>query len=91
MKRVYKYQVPVNDRLAVIHMHKGARILHVSDNGDISNVYFWAEIDTSAEAMEPRFFQLFGTGHAIPDTAKWIGTTTTSSLLVWHLYEVLAQ
>lgn len=90
MKTIFKYTVPVNDHIAVLNIPHGARILHVDANGDIDTVYFWAEVERD-NAAESRFFQVFGTGHTIPDTAKWIGTTTTSALLVWHLYEVLAR
>jgi hypothetical protein len=52
-------------------------------------VELWAEDDADT-AHVVRYFQVFGTGHPIPDAAKWWGTTArTDQGLVWHLYELL--
>lgn len=49
-------------------------------------VGFWAEHDDSAAGAD-RAFQVFGTGHPLPDGARWVGTCLVQGL-VWHLYEI---
>ena len=50
-------------------------------------VDFWAE--SAGEGAAVRTFQVFGTGHPLPDGARYWGPTArTSEGLVWHLYEL---
>jgi hypothetical protein len=52
-------------------------------------VEFWAEHDPDSFGEQPRTFQVFGTGHPIPDGMSWVGTCDrTPDGFVWHLYEV---
>jgi hypothetical protein len=51
-------------------------------------VEFWAE-GSLEEDGTARTFQVFGTGHELPEGARWRGTTArTVEGLVWHLYEL---
>jgi hypothetical protein len=35
------------------------------------------------------YFRVFGTGHQIPQNARWVATCPrTPAGLVWHLYEL---
>ena len=54
-------------------------------------VEFWAEGTLDGTGRTDRWFQVFGTGHALPDGAQYWGTTArTPEDGVWHLYEVPA-
>jgi len=86
-RRVYRYQVPVDDQP---HTFKVAGMpLRVAASGDARTVEFWIEDDDQFPAVTRRAFQVFGTGQPLPDIAKWRGTCERHPLgLVWHLYEV---
>lgn len=86
MRTVYRYVVPVDDRAHDIVL-----------TGEISAVgcrsawavEFWAIHDDSATAVT-RCFQVFGTGHALPHQAVYVGTAVApGDALVWHLFELL--
>lgn len=84
-RRMLRYEVglggPVTVGLAGDPVHAGAL-------GDGTGVEFWAEHD-EAKPARPRAFQVFGTGHPLPEGAKWAGTCPrTPDGLVWHLYEI---
>lgn len=85
MKTIYKYTVPVDDRQHSINLTNNPVAAAMTD--DASEVEFWAE-RTNAP-MRTRVFQVFGTGHAIPEEAVWVATCARGYLgLVWHLYEI---
>jgi hypothetical protein len=46
----------------------------------------WAEVDLSQVYVE-RKFRVIGTGHAVPDRARYLGTAHVDAF-VWHRYEV---
>jgi hypothetical protein len=96
-RRVFRYIVPVDDQphgfdlvsnvsvlsVAAVYMPlaPGERPAHV--------VEFWAEDYGGQLSTTRRAFQVFGTGHDLPDRAQWRGTCDrTAEGLVWHLYEV---
>jgi hypothetical protein len=83
-RRMYRYVVPVDDQAHVFTLTGDPVAVAGSDMA----VEFWAEHDPDAGATD-RAFQVFGTGHPLPDDATWIGTCPRTMLgLVWHLYEV---
>lgn len=87
MKTVFKYTVPITDhpvQIGLPHQHIIRHIGYQSRNA----VTFWAEVPDEPD-MNPitRLFQVFGTGHQIPDSAVYIGTSIQGEF-VWHLYEV---
>jgi hypothetical protein len=80
--RVYRYQVPVDDRAHTLTLTGPIR--HVAARQpDIVEV--WAEHFENAPATA-RTLQAYGTGHPIPAGATWIGTALAPHGLVWHLY-----
>ncbi|GAA2092394.1 DUF7352 domain-containing protein [Actinomadura alba] len=90
-KRVYRYEIPVNGRpftrsVSGDPLHVAARRIGVSPD---HRVDFWVE-DRDDAPPRDRVFQVFGTGHPIPDEAQWVGTTQrTPEGFIWHLYELL--
>ena len=53
-----------------------------------AGIEFWAERDDTKPAIV-RTFVIIGTGHRIPDGARYVGTAPrTRDGLVWHLYEL---
>lgn len=93
-RRMLRYEVEVNDRPQVIALQ--GPVLHVAglirgEGWEVPTTHvveFWAEGDPSQQ-REQRTFQVFGTGHPIPEGAVWRGTTArTPEGLVWHLYEL---
>lgn len=96
MKSIFRYTVPHGDP---VKLWLGGDPLHVAVSGEygdpVHGVEFWAEVD-QPHAMgafrgrtRGRTFVVVGTGHPIPDTAKYWGTAPRSPEgLVWHLYEL---
>lgn len=87
-----RYEVEVNDEPQTLDVQ--GSVLHVAairEKGEAigtHKVEFWAEGDPNKRG-EQRTFQVFGTGHQIPDGAVWRGTADrTPEGLVWHLFEL---
>lgn len=84
MKTIYRYEVPIGDPVK-IWIGGDPRAVAATSR----TVEFWAERDIDGRRLRERTFQIFGTGHDIPATAKYWGTTPrTPDGLVWHLYEI---
>jgi hypothetical protein len=84
MKRMFRYEVPVDDRTHAIQttsapQHIGCR--------EVGVVEFWAEHDDTAEPFSSRY-TVVGTGHQVPEGAAYLGTAPHESGLVWHLYRM---
>ncbi len=47
----------------------------------------WVELDTDDKELWNHHFQVFGTGHALPDFGSHIGSWQ-SGPFVWHLYQL---
>ena len=89
-RRVFRYVVPADDKPHVFPLSHSP--VAVAATGPFSpepwSVEFWAE-HTEGEPGIARAFRVFGTGHALPEDAKWVGTCPrTPDGLVWHLYEI---
>lgn len=85
MRRVLRYQVPINDMPHPIPL-TGPPLAWAAGN-PAGWVEFWAEYDTSLEA-KIRAFQVYGTGAEIPADAGYVGTCPRDAHGgVWHLYE----
>jgi hypothetical protein len=83
-RRMFRYVVSVDDEVHIIPLSHSP--VAVAAIGPYS-VEFWAE-HTEGASQGKRTFQVFGTGHPLPDDARWIGTCArTEGGLVWHLYE----
>lgn len=84
-RRMYRYVVSVGDEAHVIPLSHNP--VAVAAIGAFS-VEFWAE-HTDGATQVKRAFRVFGTGHPLPDDARWVGTCPrTDGGLVWHLFEV---
>lgn len=92
---VWKYLFPVNDEPVEVSVPDGARFVHVGpavadyvlNPGWEEVVLGWAVVDLDAP-RELRHFQVFGTGHHVPDGAAHVGTAQVPHGLVWHLFEL---
>lgn len=77
------YQVELTgDPLHVeaVRIGAGPRASHAVD--------FWVEYADGAPTVV-RTFEVFGTGHELPDGARHVGSTArTEDGFVWHLYEL---
>jgi excisionase family DNA binding protein len=80
VRRMYRYTVPIDDKAHVIGLSGDPVSVAVAGGGnplraflDAPEVEFWAEHDESADQV-PRAFRVFGTGHPLPEGAKWTGT-----------------
>jgi hypothetical protein len=86
VRRMFRYVVPVDDRAYPFSLSHSP--VAVAAHNDSRAVEFWVE-DTSGAPAVRRWFRVFGTGHPLPDDARWVGTCQrTPAGLVWHLYEV---
>lgn len=93
MRTVWKFTMPYQlDAVATWSIPEGARLVHVAPDviepGSLSQpaLSAWFEVDTEAD-REIRVFEVFGTGHSIPDGAGEYRGTIREGWLVIHLYE----
>lgn len=86
---IWKFPLPVTNRV-VVEMPKGATILCVQSQGD--GPCIWARV-TPAAPKELRTFNIFGTGHPLPNNpGRYLATVQThGGGLVWHVFEVTNQ
>lgn len=88
MKAVYKYDVPLDDKLR-LSLPKNAAVLSVQVQGTNRNPQLWALVDTEAP-LEDRYYRWFGTGHEIPLGMDWVFIATVQTgPFVFHLFEEL--
>ena len=84
-RRMFRYVVPVDDRPHLVLLTSSP--LHVANGSTLDEVEFWAEHVSGAPEVA-RAFQVFGTGHPLPEGARYVGTCPrTREGIVWHLYE----
>lgn len=96
MKTVHRFVVLLDDNPHKITLSGDP--LKVAAHGHAA-VEFWAEVGWDGpgprgreRTVRDRYFQVFGTSHPVPESAKYWGTTDRNSLgLVWHLYELEVQ
>lgn len=88
--RMFRYLVPVDGKAYAFDLdHNPVHVAYRFEATAGECVEFWAEHSDGDHDRGPRTFQVFGTGHPLPDGARWIGTCDrTPDGLVWHLYEV---
>ena len=88
-RRMFRYVVPADDEPHVIRLtHSPVAVAAVMSAFSVTGVEFWAE-HTEGAPQARRAFQVFGTGHPLPEDAKWTGTCDrTPGGLVLHLLEV---
>lgn len=98
VRRMYRYEVPIDDQEyshkltdPIRRVEYRESLLPSTRYGDVPIMEFWAEYDDEHEShVVARTFQVFGTGHPLPDNAVWVGTASRESNydLVFHLYEL---
>jgi hypothetical protein len=82
MKRVFKYELSLNGPNGV-EMDAYGVPLAVERQG--AALCMWALVDDELTRIT-RTFTFYGTGHIVPDEARYIGTVQTPPF-VWHLFE----
>lgn len=83
MRTIYRYDVPHGDPVK-IWIGGDPKAVAATPTG----VEFWAERDLDGRSLRERVFFIVGTGHDIPNRAKYWGTAPrTPDGFVWHLYE----
>jgi hypothetical protein len=87
-RQMFRYEVPVDDQAHKFALTGNPVAVAVRQTGPLDfTVEFWAEHDDDSGIR--RAFQVFGTGHPLPDGARWTGTCPrTAGGLVFHLYEL---
>jgi hypothetical protein len=86
---MYRYTVPVDDRPHLVLLTSSP--VHVANGRTLDEVEFWAEHVSGAPEVA-RAFQVFGTGHPLPENARYVGTgPRTREGIVWHLYELAGK
>ena len=83
-REMHRYEVPIDDGPHVIPLSGSPVAVAAQTHAYV--VEFWAE-DTGGPPVK-RMFQVFGTGHALPEGARWVGTCARVEGFVWHLYEL---
>jgi hypothetical protein len=89
MRTVYKYELEVRDGIQFVTVPRGAKFLHLDHQGNPLRISLWFEVDTDEFLVHDREFQVFGTGHSLPQIGwDYRGTTIHLTVgLVWHVYE----
>jgi hypothetical protein len=86
-RKMFRYTVPVDDQPHEFALTSDPVAVAAPQ---LESVEFWAEYDERA-GRTGRSFQVFGTGHPLPEGARWVGTCPRIHGLVWHLYEIRAE
>ena len=84
-RKMFRYEVPIDNEPHVFGLSHSPVAVAAQTVAYI--VEFWCEHTEGAPEVK-RTFQVFGTGHPIPDGAKWVGTCPRTGGFVWHLYEL---
>lgn len=90
MANIYRYDVPIDDEPHRFVL--SGDIVHV-DCRDPMFVEFWA-VHYGDNVSRPRWFQVYGTGHFLPENfVRVVGSVVSRvgvnpGALVWHLVEV---
>lgn len=86
-RRIFRYEIPVDDKNHDVRLSDTANVLKVGARS-VSAVEFWAEHNDARPEMV-RTFRVFGTGQAVPDGYRHVGTPEPvyGGALVFHLYE----
>ena len=87
MRKVFKYDIPVDDRPSV-SLPKGAQILSIGAQG--LNIKLWALVDPAETVIEVHQLRVAGTGHVVVDSdLAFLGTVIFhDGALVFHVFEV---
>lgn len=89
MEKIFKYDVPINDKVA-IDLPMGTKIIAV-DSVRIQ-VFIWAIVEEDKSVFETRFFEVFATGQGMPlmhsGSREYLGTCLLDDgSFVVHVFE----
>ena len=86
MRRIFRYEVPVDDQPHTIALTAGPISVGCRQ---ANRVEFWAIHDDDALVYQ-RTFIVVGTGHPLPSNSQTVHGTAVApgGALVWHLVEV---
>lgn len=84
MRVIYKYPLQIGETRR--HLPVGALFTHFGEQDGDLFAWFEVELIEGKTHIEPRVFEIYGTGREIAPHAKWLGTTQVVGY-VWHLYE----
>lgn len=86
-RRIFRYEVPVDDRDHRVHLPEYVRIVKIGARRTDA-VEFWGLV-TGSDLSYDRVFRVLGTGQPIPNGYEYIGTPepVAGGQLVWHLFE----
>lgn len=85
MTTIYKY--PLLPGRTYLEMPRGAQVLTVQMQR--GSPYLWARVDPT-EQKSMRVFEVFGTGHEMPDDPQLVYVATfqmDGGALVWHVFD----
>lgn len=86
MKKIYKYELPVDGNIITIEEHV-IKVLSVQAQGGTPMV--WAIVDPEVKAIEPMKIIAVGTGRELPtNLGEYLGTAQDVWGYVWHYFEV---
>jgi hypothetical protein len=84
VRTIWKHEVKVGDDPTIL-LHDDARIIRVGSQSR-GVVTFWEEHSALGDNKVLHHFEVFGTGHRIPDGFEYVGSVDDGPF-VWHLYE----
>lgn len=94
MKKVYKYEVTLNDIIRV-NLPENAKILHIDVQKNENHIYIWALIDPEVMTIEMKLIRIAGTGHPIEleePNLRYINTFTMCDKSLWfHAFEIVKE
>lgn len=89
MKKIYKYELPVNGGIIKIE-NAVEQFLEVQEQNGIPMI--WAIVDLDVEDVEPIEIIALGTGWEVPSTVdKYLGTAQDEFGFVWHYFTIKLQ
>jgi hypothetical protein len=85
MRTIYKYKLTLNK--TTIELPVRSKVLTAAAQGD--DVCIWVEVTTGQVPTEPRIFEVFLTGHPIPERGgeRHYIATAFMDWMVFHVYE----
>ena len=86
MRKIYKYELPVNGGIIAIKQCI-IKILSIQEQNGIPMM--WAIVDPDNEAVEPLEITAIGTGWELPSGAdEYLGTAQDEFGFVWHYFSL---
>jgi len=82
--RMFRYEIPVDGEAHKFLLKSYPVKAEITPSFQVE---FWAEHNDVLDEEEYTF-QVYGTGHPIPDGGMYVATTDRKNGLVFHLYEL---